>query len=209
MGQKGDAQRVRVIESASYCLSNFGERGATFQAISDHCQLSQASVVKYLKSRDNIFPMVLEHWISRARQITQEALLEVGTPEEKLRHYFQVSIKLFFERPDINKIYLMLHYFATFDERYRVVNTQIKTVAQDRIAQIIQAGIDDGSFAKANLRADAKVDAKLDAKLIAKTMHNSLVGFLLSSVTEITQPSDLQLAKVVEDSCLAMVLPKA
>jgi AcrR family transcriptional regulator len=194
MGQKGEAQRIKVIESASYCLSNFGERGATFQAISDHCKLSQASVVKYLKSRDNIFPMVLDHWISRARKITEEALLEVGTAEEKLRHYFHVSIKLFFERPDINKIYLMLHYFATFDERYRVVNTQIKTVAQERIAAIIQAGIDDGSF------------RKIDARLYAKTMHNSLVGFLLSSVTEISQPSDLQLAQIVEDTCLQMVL---
>ena len=89
----------------------------------------------------------------------------------------------------------MLHYFATFDERYRVVNSQIKAVAQERIAEILKAGVEDRSF------------RQLDAGLIAKTMHNSLVGYLLSSVTEINKPSDLQLSRILEDSLLSLVLP--
>ncbi len=194
LGKKGESQRLRVIESASYCLTQFGERGATFQAIATHCQLSQASVVKYLKTRDNIFPMVLDHWMSRARKITEESLLQIGSPEEKLRHYLRLQISLFFEKSDVNRVYLMLHYFASIDERFKVMNSQIKTIAQNRIADTITAGIADGSF------------RKVDAPLVAKTIHNNLVGYLLSSVTEISKPADLQMPKVLEDTCLSLVL---
>lgn len=194
MGKKGEAQRMRVIESASYCLCNFGERGATFQAIAEHCKISQASVVKYLKNRANIFPTVLNFWISRARDITEEALREPGTAEQKLRRYLQVSAQLFFERDEISKIYLMLHSFASIDERYRVVNTDIKRIAQQRIGELIKLGIQEGSF------------KEVDAALAAKTIHNTLVGFLVATVTEIKTPMNLQMPEVLERFCLSLVL---
>jgi AcrR family transcriptional regulator len=194
IGRKGEAQRLRVIESASYCLTKFGERGTTFQSIAEHCKISQASVVKYLKSKDNIFPVVLDHWMSRARSITEESLLQAGSPEKKLRHYLRISITLFFEKPDVNRVYLMLHYFASIDERFKVINAEIKGIARKRIGEIINAGIADGSF------------RKVDVPLLSKTIHNCLVGYLLSSVTEISKPSDLQLAPILEDCCLSFVL---
>lgn len=193
--KKGEEQRKRVIESASYCLCTFGERGATFQAIAEHCQLSQASVVKYLKNRENIFPTVLNHWILRAKEITEDALDKGTSPEDKIRRYLQVSTELFFERTDICKIYLMLHYFAAFNERYKVINTEIKKVAQERLARIITEGIQTGRF------------KKVDPYLTAKTIHNTLVGYLVSTVTEIRKPADLALPKMMEDTCLSMILP--
>jgi AcrR family transcriptional regulator len=194
MGKKGEAQRLRIIESASYCLTNFGERGATFQAIAEHCQMSQASVVKYLKSRDNIFAEVLNHWIARARRTTEESLANSGSPEEKLRNYIRISVEIFSASKDFRHIYLMLHYFASIDERYRVINTEIKTVARERVAGILQAGVSDGSF------------RKIDIPLTAKTIHNSLVGYLISSITEISKPSDLQLPRELEAACVALVI---
>lgn len=194
MGKKGEAQRMKVIESASYCLCTFGERGATFQAIAEHCKISEASVVKYLKKRDNIFPTVLDHWIGRAREITEANLQQVGNAEAKLRRYLQVSVQLFFERDEISKIYLMLHYFASIDERYRVINTDIKKIAQQRIAGMIQTGIAEGCF------------RKVDPEIAAKTIHNTLVGFLVAAVTEIKTPLNLQMPDALESFCLGLVL---
>lgn len=194
MGIKGEVQKQRVIESASYCLANFGERGTTFQTIAEHCKISQASVVKYLKTRDNIFPVVLDYWITRARGRTEEAIAANSTPEQKLRSYFKVSSDLFHESREVSVIILTLHYFAGISDKYRVVNAQIKDVAQDRLAAIIEEGMKDGSFKKVN------------AKAVAKTMHNSLMGYLLSSITEPHQPLDLQLPDLLVEFCLSMVI---
>lgn len=193
MGTKGDLQRQRVIESASYCLSRFGERGTTFQAIAEHCKISQASVVKYLKTRENIFPVVLDHWISRARERTETVVDKDQTPEQKLRTYLRVSRELFAETHDVSITILTLHYFAGVNEKYRSINSEIKDVAQKRIAAIIEEGIADGSFNKVN------------SKLVAKTIHNSLMGYLLSSVTEIGTAADLQLPDFLADMCLALL----
>lgn len=190
MGKKGDLQRVKVIESASYCLAHFGERGTTFQVIAEHSKLSQASVVKYLKSRDNIFPEVLNYWITRAREVTEKAVDESGTGEAKLRNYLKVSHDLFFEKQEISMTILTLHYFAGVEERYRIINTEIKNVAQSRIAQMIEEGIADGSFKPTN------------SKLAAKTIHNSLMGFLLCSLSEVKTPISLQTLDSLQSMCI-------
>lgn len=195
MGTKGDLQRQRIIDSASYCLANFGERGTTFQTIADHCKISQSSVVKYLKTRDNIFPQVLDYWISRARVQTEARLNASDSAEQKLRHYIKVSHELFVETREVSIIILTLHYLAGTNEKYRVVNAGIKEVALNRIAKIIDEGIQDGSFKKVNSR------------IVAKTMHNSLMGYLLSTISEPQLPESLHLPDALTELCLSMVLP--
>jgi AcrR family transcriptional regulator len=190
MGRKGDLQRIKVIESASYCLAHFGEKGTTFQVISEHSKLSQASVVKYLKSKDNIFPEVLNYWITRARDVTEKAIDPNLSGEQKLRNYLKVSYDLFFEAHEISMTIMTLHYLAGVEEKYRVINTQIKDIAQERIGKMIEDGIKDGSFKKTNV------------KLAAKTIHNSLNGYLLSSIAETKKPIDLQAPAALEEMCI-------
>lgn len=193
MGKKGDLQRIKVIESASYCLARFGEKGTTFQVISEHSKLSQASVVKYLKSKDNIFPEVLNYWITRAREATEKAIDSDLTGEQKLRDYLKVSYALFFEAHEISMTIMTLHYLAGIEEKYRIINTQIKDIAQERIASMIEDGIRDGSFQKTNV------------KVAAKTIHNCLTGYLLSSISETRKPIDLQLPGALENMCIKLL----
>lgn len=187
MGKKGDQQRLKIILSASYCLARFGERGTTFQVISEHSQMSQASVVKYLKSRDNIFPEVLNYWIGRAIEFTEKAIDPSATGEQKLRSYLRVSHQLFFESHEISMIVMTLHYLAGVEERYRIINSQMKERAQERIAKMIEEGIQDGSFTKTNI------------KLAAKMIHNNLTGYLLSSLSETRKPSDVAVPAALEE----------
>jgi AcrR family transcriptional regulator len=193
MGKKGDLTRHRIIESATYCLLHFGDRKTTFQLIAEHCKVSQGLVVRHLINRENIFPVVLEHWINWARQKTENTLSKSGTPEEKLRDYLRVSIELFEDPGTFAKIYLLLHYFAGIDEKYRVINSEIKNVAVRRISQIIEDGIKAGIF------------KDIDVPLIAKTIHSNLVGNVLSAITEIQQPMHLRLSRQLEDACVALL----
>ena len=75
VGKKGEAKKLKIIQSASYCLCHYGDKGATFQAIAKHCQVSQASVVKYLGSVDNIFPALRSTFHNRCSSPNQ-----VGCP---------------------------------------------------------------------------------------------------------------------------------
>ena len=194
MGKKGDLTRSKVIQSATYCLLHFGDRKTTFQLIADHSRVSQALVVKYFKNRDSIFPAVLDFWISWAREKTEKALVQSGSSEEKLRNYLRVSIELFQGTGEFARVYLLLHYFAGLDDRYKGINSDIKRVAVARISGIIEDGIRTGAF------------RKVDVPLIAKTIHNNLVGHVLSSITEVPQSFHVKLPAALEDECLKLVL---
>lgn len=193
MGKKGDLRRVQIIEGASYCLTRLGDRKTTFQAIADYCKVSQPLVVRHFKNRENIFPVVLDYWIQRAVVKTEAALLKSGSPEEKIRNYLRVSTEIFRDG-DFAQIYILLHYLAMSDEFYRLENTKIKATAVNRVTQMIEAGIKDGSFQSVN------------AELTAKTIHNNLVGFVISGATEVMTPQWLKLPQELEDSCLQLLL---
>jgi AcrR family transcriptional regulator len=192
MGQKGDRTKVKIIESATYCLIELGDRKTTFQTIAEHSGFSQGLIVRYLKTRDNIFPEVLQYWINWARQKTEKALLSSGSPELRLKNYLQVSIDLF-NKSEFAHVYLLLHAYAGVEERYRLMNSDIKNVAVQRVAKIIQDGIESGQF------------RDLEVLTYAKTIHNNLVGHVLSALTESRQPYHLRLPKLLEETCLQLL----
>ncbi len=84
------------------------------------------------------------------------------------------------------KIYIMLHYFASINERYKLINSEMKRIAQERIAEILKAGVEEGSF---------EVD---DIFLMAKQIHNTLVGYLISNITEVKDPRAIKLPHMLE-----------
>ncbi len=193
MGKKGDESRVKIIESATYCLLHLGDRKTTFQSIADHARVSQSLVVKYLINRENIFAVVLDYWIEWAKAKTERALSLSDNPEQQLRNYLKVSMDLFGGKGEFARVYLLLHYFAGVEEKYRIINSQIKKVAVDRIVKIIESGVRTGIF---------EVE---DIQLLAKTIHNNLVGNVLSGITELPLAAHFKLPLVLEDTSLYLI----
>src|SRR3954467_8263186 len=98
--RKGERTRQKLLQAALFCLAHYGERETTFQKIADHCGVSQPLVVRYFKSRDKIFPLVLEDFLTRARAKTVNALKQNISPLDKIRNYLEVSVSLFRDEPE-------------------------------------------------------------------------------------------------------------
>lgn len=188
---KGEATYTRLLEAAMRSYAIHGDRGTTFQTIADISGVSQPLVSKYFKNREAVLPAVIDKFLKDARVVTQAAVEKAQTPLEKLREYIRISIRMFRDKPEIFKIYLLLHYYSGFDEKYLELNSEIKNVAVDRVTQIIEAGIREGAFKKCN------------AKLVAKIIHSSLVGVVLGITSESPIFSDEQLRKMLESLALS------
>lgn len=190
---KGEKTKARILRSALYCLAHFGERETTFQKIADQCGVSQPLVVHYFKSRDNIYRLVLEHFVAIARQKTEESLNSRLSPPEKLRDYFRVSLAVVRDDPEWARIYLMLYYFAGFSDEYRAINSAVKAIAVNRVANILREGVEKGSFQIDNI------------ELTAKSIHIHVVGLLLNVLTENPTYPDQTLLKALDDIVLRYV----
>lgn len=192
--KKADQTKAKIMRSAAFCLAHFGERETTFQAIADHCGVSQPLVVKYLKNREGIFSSVLEEMVEKARSITVETLSQSSSAKEALTNYLFVSLENFERDQTISKIYLMLHYFAGIDLKYKAINSQIKKVAVDRIYGILEAGVESGEFRHS-----------LDTYGLARIIHDGMVGILLSAITEVGPPPTRKTIKDFSDAIQALV----
>lgn len=176
--KKGQLRLVHLIDSAAFCLSQYGIKGATFQKIAAHSGASTGLVVHYFKTSRNIFPMVVAEKMKNVQGRSDRVIELATTPAAKLKAYFEVSFELFRESPENAKLYLLLFYQSGFEESEREVSTQLRMVAVERISNIINLGIRIGDFKVKN------------GAIAAKIIHNALNGCLLSQITENNPPSD-------------------
>jgi AcrR family transcriptional regulator len=192
---KGEQTREKIIRAAIRCLANYGDKDTTFQRIADECGISQPLVVHYLKSRESIFPLVLGQLLEQAKTMTEKALASARSPSDKLKAYLKISLHIFRSEPETARIYLMLHHFASYDERYKSINTQIRKDAVERIELILKAGISTGEFKSVNR-----------PQIYAKTLHNSLVGLLIGIATDSSGLTDKTLLSSLEEILLGPLL---
>lgn len=186
MGKKGQETYDRIVAAAMHSYSRFGEKGTTFQSIADIAGVSQPLVARHFRNREAVLPAVIDKFLTDARKVTESAVDSVKNPRDKLREYIRISLRMFRDKPEVFKIYLLLHYYSGFMEIYRDKNSDIKRVAVERITKMIQDGISEKVFKKCN------------ARLVAKIIHSSLVGVILSMTTEHAEFTDQQLLKMLE-----------
>lgn len=172
------------MAAAISCLAEDGLHKISFQSIARRAGLDQPLVVYHLKTKAKIFPAVWNYLYEKALARTEAALGGSGTCMERLLEYAQVSIDIFAENREITMVYFQLHLLAAFDVQMREVNTLVKRKAIQRIANIIIQGQKESEFVK-----------DLDPYLTAKTIHSSLVGILINSVTE---TEDFQLNTILQ-----------
>jgi len=167
MGLKGDRTREHVIKTAIQCLARQGDKNTTFQSIAESSGMSQALVVKYLKTRDNVFYEVIDYLLEWSRIETEAGLSLEEAADKKLCAYFQVSLRLFRANPDIGKIYSLLFHRSGFDPESRDRLLILRREATKRIHDILKQGVRQKTFKVQNLVTASKV------------IHSNLVGMLL------------------------------
>ena len=184
----------RIMNSALFCLANYGDKATTFQSIASRAGVSPASVVNYFKTREQIYPRVLDYVITAARRDTVEATQKPQDPAKRLSAYFKVSVEFFRSAPERAKIYLLMYHFASFSPTYTRICTEIKEVAIDRIDSILKDGEENGVF---------KLEE--DRRLVARFIHNSLNGLLISLLTNTQPTSDSTLLKNFEKEIFKII----
>lgn len=175
--KKSEITKRKIIDGAVYCLTHLGERETTFQRIADHCGVSQPLVVKYLKSREGIFDVVLEEIIEKAKTVTSESIKGSNSSTEALQRYFSASAEIVESDENTARFLLLLHYLAGKDPKFKQIKSLIKKNAIDRIYGILERGVTRGEF-----------HPTLNIKDLALLIHNSIIGTLINVLTEKNPP---------------------
>lgn len=185
---KGSQTKIKLEEGIVYCLSSYGIQGTTFQSVADHCEVSQASVVKYFKNRESLIWVAFEWLLNQAKAKTEVVLKTPNlTSIEMLNRYIDVSMDIFYSKKETSKIYILLYYLSSHDPKFLKFNSDLKKTAVSRIQNILEIGKQDGDLVFSQ-----------SSEFLAKLIHNNLSGLLINSVTEISSYSTTELANLMK-----------
>ncbi len=153
---KGSQTKQRILESAIHCLAEHGPSGATFQAIADHCKISQTLVVHYFRKKENVFPDVIDYLVERTKKIIDVEVDRADSATLQLQNFIRLSILAVRKDTAAAKVFLTLNFLAAFDKSYQQRSGRIKQMVVDQIAEILQVGIRKNEFKVQNINQTAR-----------------------------------------------------
>ena len=62
-----EQSEARILDAALYCIANLGDKATTFRTIAARAGVSPALVGIYFKTREQLYPKILEFVITEGR----------------------------------------------------------------------------------------------------------------------------------------------
>jgi AcrR family transcriptional regulator len=93
MATKGIDTEMRILDVATDVFLEVGYRRATFREICRRASANTAAINYHFRDKEGLYRRVLERVIAEShRQRDQEAVLQLGRPEDKLRAFVRIIL---------------------------------------------------------------------------------------------------------------------
>lgn len=93
MGEKGDKNRQRIIQTADELFYQNGFEHTSFSDIASAVGIAKGNFYYYFKSKDDILSAVLEKRNDDMRQMIDDWNREISDPRDRIKRYLYVLIK--------------------------------------------------------------------------------------------------------------------
>ncbi|HZP43359.1 MAG TPA: TetR/AcrR family transcriptional regulator [Candidatus Binatia bacterium] len=137
--------RRRILAAAQKRFAVRGYRHTAIADIAREAGLAAGTLYRYFADKEHLFRAVLEAlhegWLARAREV----LAQPGTPVERLARLGHASIAFNRENPLINSVFARdneMIFAPLLDE----LHTRFTRANVALIADVLRAGVEDGSF---------------------------------------------------------------
>ncbi|WP_324758968.1 TetR/AcrR family transcriptional regulator [Haloarcula sp. GH36] len=177
--EPGDSREA--IMQATFCaLQEHGYAGLSIQRIADQAELSKSTFYHHFDGKDDLLLSFLEYILDTFDQLFQ--LESSGDPHNDLKTFMSLilgDLPHAEELPDRDaalRAYVELRAHAVRTPEFRAKFTETDHRFTDRVATIIEEGIDEGVF------------ADVDPELTAQFLLTMLDGIVLQSATREDDP---------------------
>ena len=95
---------ARIIEAATKVFARKGFYNATIADIAKSAEVAEGTIYLYFKNKDDLLISIFEHSMELFVQAVNRELEGVGGPEEKLRRFVSLHLRLVEENPDLAQV---------------------------------------------------------------------------------------------------------
>lgn len=150
-------KQVHLIRRTYRLMGVKGADRLTLQDVADSARVSKAVIVYYFKTKENLVLTTMRWVLSQVAERIRQAVSGASTAEEKIT----AMIDAIFIDPKRNRnFYLAFINLVDQSARHRRFNdlsTTFRTIVDGQYADVVEAGIDEGTFAHSDPQQAAMV----------------------------------------------------
>jgi AcrR family transcriptional regulator len=99
-----EERKEQILDVASRVFARKGLTGTRIADIATVGEMSQGLIFRYFASKEEVFAAVVEKALQSATRLAQAALLQPGSPLEKLRWLLQAMFEGMWRKPDYSLV---------------------------------------------------------------------------------------------------------
>lgn len=170
--QRSEATRARILDAAEECFARYSYEGASVTQICEQAGVTKGAFYHHFPGKHEVFMALLERWLVGLDAQLAAARTSTGTIPDALAQMGSLAGHIFEAAGGRLPMFLEFWSRAAHDPA-----TWQATVAPYRryhrfFADLIRAGIEEGSF------------APVDPDMAARVLFSTLIGMVLQSVLD-------------------------
>lgn len=147
---KGDLRKAAIIEEAIRVIGTQGIEGLSFDSIGRSLKIRRSHVAYYFKSKWEIVEAAMKFGIATGQMIVTRYLRAVDNPVDQLHSYIRGTFFWVKKYPNQISVFLLMYHLASYDKRWKQLNSEFKNAGMGRVREIIGKGWR-GPISKPNL----------------------------------------------------------
>lgn len=167
--RKGEATRLRIIESALDAFVAVGFTETTFGKLSEMSGLTQPGIYAYFSDRGELLAACALHAAEKGREFIDQAIRPQVYASDALKTYIEMNFRWTIERRRDAYAILAMYYFGATHPAIQALHFQLDAIGIERINGYLLQGIRE------------KLWHLGDPKETAQRIHSLLVGELIKA----------------------------
>jgi AcrR family transcriptional regulator len=165
---KGQSSREAVVLAAKRLFGTQGYPATSIQQIADAVGRSQSAVMHYFPAKSDIFAAVIDEMLTVAEHIRASFADPKANALDRLMNYFEINYRWGVEIEHHPQILTALFYFASLDETFKSLYTNLAERSRERALELLHAGARESLF-----------PLPPDPLRTAHLLHDALTGVLV------------------------------
>lgn len=167
MRKTGEERKAEIIQGALDIASEEGVSRVTTQAIADRVGIAQPTIFRHFKTRDAIFMAALEWVAGNVFKLLEADMLKKTPADERLKNFLSRQLFLLGKQKGVPRI-LFSDRLHSEDPALKATVRKIMGRLTERLAALLQEGIDGGQFAPG-------IDTEESARMIVALIQGSVI----------------------------------
>lgn len=135
---KGDRKRMMLLEALIDALAEDGWENVSFETLGRRVDMQKGHVAYYFPTREDMIHLAVRYAFAVGQEMTIVRVAGDARWEDRMRGWVEAPFDWLVKYPKHSAVVRLLFYLASYDDRFRQLNTQIRSMGVERASWLLE-----------------------------------------------------------------------